>query len=331
MEEILRINTAEVSEALKYFDLPVKCNVEQLEAAKFTKSSLNPIKKLTTDKHYKNLLDFVMYSNKNFFAYKDEFLKGFKQKFYKLPSKFPNNDALNNDIADIIKTIKFYYEGLAKDKQEDDFKIGMHMFYVEYQSRVEKFLKDYLDYLNGYSAIDLSSTLNEIEQQVKANTIDMSVYDLCVLCNEKLATANNNKNKLRKLFKSKYLYQLDCYFKDEEYQELLEPYYEEIDKFINELSIRIDKLVNSVVILDAKDVEEEYANICDEIQETVEMFGDRIDDTIVRNLKEMIKKVASNKVRETLEHKLHFADTIESYKEIYDIATREQGNNLQNR
>ena len=91
----------------------------------------------------------------------------------------------------------------------------------------------------------------------------------------------------------------------------------------------LDKRIN--IILDAKDVEEEYANICNEIQETVEMFGDRIDDTIVRDLKDMIKKVASHQVRETLEHKLHFADTIESYKEIYDIATREQGNNLQNR
>ena len=344
---ILRNNTPETQAALEYFGLSNHSTVEDLEAAKFKMNTLNPIKDLEADKfkmstlnpfkdlatlkNYNTALDFLMYSDKDFDSYKAKYMQAFKQKFYQVPKKFEGADALNLAIMDVIDTLSTYESGLSKEESEEDFKIGVQLFYKEYQAKAEKVVHEFLKYLNKQNAVDLTLVNKEVEKNIKGSLVDKSIYSTVNSCKKQVQSNTENKNKLRRVFRNKYLYQLDCYFKNKDYEEMLAPYYDDIDAFITKLSSKINAMIRPLIILNEADIEKNYEMICDEIEDVVENYGDRIEDTISKDVTKMIKKVANDDIKSQLVAKLHFADSLESYREIYNIAAKNQGNNLQSR
>ena len=70
---------------------------------------------------------------------------------------------------------------------------------------------------------------------------------------------------------------------------MLAPYYDDIDAFITTLSSKINAMIRPLIILNEADIATNYKDICDEIEETVDKYGDRIEATISKDATKMIK------------------------------------------
>jgi hypothetical protein len=261
MGEILRINDERTQEALAYFGLDNHFTIEQLEVEKYKKNHKFFTLFLETEMMYKRLRDFGMFSNKNFFAYRDEFVKDIQSKYTLMPDA-NDSQLFAKDITSINKEVNEYIKYASKESDEKRFRDGISIFYDNYIKKGKKFINDYLVHNVEIRNIEFR---NELQKSANKMLLDMSLQELVQRLDKAIKVNYKNQTKLQTLLNNEYLPKVTANYTSGKYRDLFAKRRDMIDTFIKILKDEIKKMVAESVLLTNQAIQNRYREIIEEL------------------------------------------------------------------
>ena len=327
MEEILRIKDEKTKKALKYFGLDNHFTIEELEAAKYKMNKQYFPLFFNTEANYKKLLDYGMYSNKNFFAYRDEFIRSFQEKYNQLPSA-NNSQLLEKDLASIRKEISEFIKYASKESNEKNFEDGIKLFYEDYIKKGKRFISDYLVHNGEIRSIDLR---NELQKSAIKMLLDMPLKELVQRLNAAIKINYKNQTKLQTLLNTEFLSKVESKYRKSKYSEMYNQHSDMIDYFISILKDKIKEKVAETTVLTNKDVHESFQQIVEDLNDELNEFNENLGFFVHDDVERQVKKSNNKEAKQALIDSFYDELSLEDYGKLYDMTKPKQPSNLPKR
>ncbi len=327
MGEILRINDERTQEALAYFGLDNHFTIEQLEVEKYKKNHKFFTLFLETEMMYKRLRDFGMYSNKNFFAYRDEFVKGIQSKYTLMPDA-NDSQLFEKDITSINKEVSEYIKYASKESDEKRFRDGISIFYDNYIKKGKKFINDYLVHNGEIRNIDFR---NELQKSANKMLLDMSLQELVQRLDKAIKINYKNQTKLQTLLNNEYLPKVTANYTSGKYRELFAKRRDMIDNFISILKDKIKEKVAETTVLTNKDVHENFQQIVEDLNDKLNEFDENLEFFVHDDVERQVKKSNNKEAKQALIDLFYDELSLEDYGKLNDMTKPKLPSNLPKR
>ena len=214
-----------------------------------------------------------MYSNKNFFAYRDEFIRLFQEKYTKLPSA-NNSQLLEKDLASIRKEISEFIKFASKESNEKDFQDGIKLFYEDYIKKGKRFINDYLVHNGEIRSDDLR---NELQKSAIKMLLDMPLKELVQRLDIAIKTNYKYQTKLQTLLNTEFLSKVESGYRKSKHSEMYDQYADMIDNFISILKDKIKEKVAETTVLTNNDVHEKFKQIVEDLNDELNEFEENLE------------------------------------------------------
>lgn len=335
------ISSNELNNCLNFFDLNINYSLEDLENSRYTRLKENKLNYDQIDNNYKILLNFKLnplsnidskIQNVDFNDYRNTFILDYSNKYFDLPARFIDKDELNDKLDKVKSIANLYYEQI-RNSNIDNIALNINLFYKDYIAVVNNFLDSYINTLNNKNDNRVKNTVLRVKNSYLNKTLKYSLNELVHYINEDIK-ANVIKtlryqNDIKKSINVK-LNKLNYFFKREEVSAVLKDFYENIDKFLNDISIKIQKKIYDFDITSEEEKNNILNIINEELDKEIQKYGDSLEVNIRRSIIESIQSINNEELYKLINQKLNNAYEFEDYQEIVFLIEENKAN-LQNR